>query len=75
MSNTKNTTASRKNRREKGCRAVLWGSKPHSNGEDFSRSAVERVERMNARVNTTGGRISLMIIGIIISEISSGLKV
>lgn len=42
MSNTKKITASRKNRREKGIRALPRGSKPHSNGEAFSRSRVVR---------------------------------
>jgi uncharacterized membrane protein len=30
--------AIRKNRNEKGIRAVLYGVNPHSNGDDFSRS-------------------------------------
>lgn len=30
MSNTRNSTASRKNRREKGSRALFLGSNPHS---------------------------------------------
>ena len=38
ISKTKKITAKRKNRRENGIRADLLGSKPHSNGEDFSRS-------------------------------------
>ena len=38
ISKTKNRTANRKNRREKGSRAEDLGSNPHSNGEDFSRS-------------------------------------
>lgn len=38
MSNTIKIIARRKNRIEKGIRAVLLGSNPHSNGEDFSRS-------------------------------------
>lgn len=33
-----------KNRNEKGSRAVLYGSNPHSNGEDFSRSLVVFLE-------------------------------
>lgn len=37
ISNTKNRTANRKNRREKGSRALDTGSNPHSKGEDFSR--------------------------------------
>lgn len=38
ISNTIKMMARRKNRIEKGMRAVLLGSNPHSNGEDFSRS-------------------------------------
>ena len=41
MSNTRNKTARRKNRIEKGNRAEALGSKPHSNGEDFSRSLAD----------------------------------
>lgn len=35
-SNNKNRIATRKNREEKGSRAVPWGSNPHSYGESFS---------------------------------------
>lgn len=42
MSNTRKITASRKNRRENGRRADFLGSKPHSNGEAFSRSLADR---------------------------------
>jgi len=38
ISNTIKIIARRKNRIENGIRAVLFGSKPHSKGEDFSRS-------------------------------------
>lgn len=38
ISKTRKITANRKNRREKGIRADLFGSNPHSNGEAFSRS-------------------------------------
>lgn len=38
MSKTRKITAKRKKRRENGRRAEAVGSKPHSNGEDFSRS-------------------------------------
>lgn len=38
MSNTRKITARRKNRVEKGSRALFFGSNPHSNGVDFSRS-------------------------------------
>lgn len=57
MSNTRKITAKRKNRRENGIRADLLGSKPHSKGEDFSRSFDEREERIHAAINTSGGRI------------------
>lgn len=48
ISNTRNKTASKKNRREKGSRAEDLGSKPHSKGEAFSRSIFARRERTNA---------------------------
>ena len=38
ISNTIKMIASRKNRNENGIRALWWGSNPHSNGDDFSRS-------------------------------------
>jgi len=38
ISNTIKMIAKRKNRMEKGIRAVWLGSNPHSNGDDFSRS-------------------------------------
>jgi len=38
ISNTMKMIANRKNRRENGIRAVWFGSKPHSNGDNFSRS-------------------------------------
>lgn len=46
ISNTRKMIANRKNRIENGTRDVWFGSNPHSNGELFSRSFVERVERM-----------------------------
>lgn len=45
MSKTKKITASRKNRRENGSRAEEVGSNPHSKGDIFSRSCVERWAR------------------------------
>lgn len=42
ISKTKKITARRKNRVEKGIRALFLGSKPHSKGEAFSRSLLER---------------------------------
>ena len=50
-------TASRKNRVEKGIRAFLLGSNPHSNGEDFSRSFRLRALRIKAARRIIGGRI------------------
>jgi hypothetical protein len=44
MSNTRNTTAKRKNRRENAVRADFIGSNPHSKGLCFSRSEKLRVE-------------------------------
>ncbi len=42
MSNTRKITARRKNRRENGRRAEEVGSNPHSKGDIFSRSCVDR---------------------------------
>ena len=42
MSNTMKITANIKNRVENGVRAEFIGSNPHSNGEIFSRSVVDR---------------------------------
>lgn len=57
MSKTRKITARRKNRVENGIRAFLFGSKPHSNGEAFSRSFVDFALKINARSKTIGGRI------------------
>ena len=45
ISKTRKITAKRKNRSENGTRADLLGSKPHSNGLDFSRSLDVRAAR------------------------------
>jgi len=42
-------TAIKKNRKEKGKRAELLGSNPHSKGELFSRSTIDFLERREAR--------------------------
>lgn len=55
MSKTMKIIASRKNRVENGIRAVLLGSNPHSNGEDFSRSSEDRAAKTHAAVKTTEG--------------------
>lgn len=52
ISNTRKITARRKNRRENGIRAEFFGSKPHSNGDSFSRSWLER-EAMAQAINGT----------------------
>lgn len=44
ISKTRKRTARRKNRIENGRRALFLGSKPHSNGEAFSRSIRDRAE-------------------------------
>ena len=45
MSNTRKMTANKKKRREKGKRAELFGSNPHSKGDAFSRSLFDRALR------------------------------
>jgi len=48
--------ARRKNRKEKGSRADLIGSNPHSKGEFFSRSLKARLERTQPSAITTTDR-------------------
>jgi hypothetical protein len=43
ISNTMKIIARRKNRIENGIRALWFGSNPHSNGDDFSRSFMVRM--------------------------------
>lgn len=57
ISNTMKMIASRKNRMEKGIRALWLGSNPHSNGEDFSRMVIDRIETIQAIKNTIVGRM------------------
>ena len=64
MSNTKKITANKKNRREKGCRALFSGSNPHSNGVDFSRNSCDRIARNKATEHTASGKIILRVAGI-----------
>ena len=61
MSNTKNNTANKKNRRENGIRADSFGSKPHSNGDIFSASSVDREDNTNAANNTKIGRANATV--------------
>jgi len=42
----------KKNRREKGSREEVFGSNPHSNGEHFSRSIRDFLERIEANTIT-----------------------
>jgi len=51
MSNTIKMIASMKNRNENGTRALFLGSKPHSNGDVFSRSDADRLFNTLARMN------------------------
>ena len=53
ISKIRKITARRKNRSEKGIRADLLGSKPHSNGEFFSRSKDNFFEIANETVRRT----------------------
>ena len=53
MSKTKKITAKRKNRVEKGKRALFFGSNPHSKGVLFSRSLNLRLLNKYARVRTS----------------------
>nr|AGJ50261.1 NADH dehydrogenase subunit 3 [Pontoscolex corethrurus]AGJ50262.1 NADH dehydrogenase subunit 3 [Pontoscolex corethrurus]AGJ50263.1 NADH dehydrogenase subunit 3 [Pontoscolex corethrurus]AGJ50264.1 NADH dehydrogenase subunit 3 [Pontoscolex corethrurus]AGJ50265.1 NADH dehydrogenase subunit 3 [Pontoscolex corethrurus] len=55
MSNTMKMIASSKNRMENGIRAMLLGSNPHSNGEDFSRSWVDRFRSNSEVMSSTLG--------------------
>lgn len=55
ISKTRKITASKKNRIEKGIRAFLFGSNPHSNGEHFSRSSNDRKVVIRAIESTTPG--------------------
>ena len=53
--------AKRKNRREKGSRADLIGSNPHSKGELFSRSLRARFERTQpSPITTTDKTIAII---------------
>lgn len=57
ISKTIKITASKKNRKEKGIRALFLGSNPHSKGEHFSRSCEDREEITRDKDKTTDGMI------------------
>lgn len=52
ISNTIKMIANMKNRSENGTRALFLGSNPHSNGDVFSRSDVDRLFRTLANINS-----------------------
>jgi len=60
ISNTMKIIARRKKRKENGIRAVFLGSNPHSNGDVFSRSFVERALKIQAAANTSPTRAEPM---------------
>ena len=71
ISNTMKMIANIKNRRENGIRALFFGSNPHSNGDVFSRSVVDRMLRIFASKNTTVEMVPAIrnaIIGIYITQ-------
>lgn len=69
MSNTRNRTARRKNRRENGSRAEDLGSKPHSKGEAFSRSLNLRYESNKVAEVTATGRTKATVKAVRINNI------
>lgn len=68
MSNTRKITARRKKRIENGRRALFLGSNPHSKGDVFSRSGMERVE-INITINIRMRGMMKAIIALIEEEI------
>jgi hypothetical protein len=61
-SKIKKIMASKKKRREKGNRADLIGSNPHSNGDLFSRSLSERFDKIHPKDITIKDNISATIL-------------
>ena len=61
-SNTMKIIASKKNRIENGIRAVFFGSNPHSNADDFSRSVFARILINHAAKNTKIAMADAMIV-------------
>ena len=57
ISKTIKIMANKKNRMENGVRAEWFGSKPHSNGDNFSRSFWDRIDKISAIINIRIGRI------------------
>jgi len=61
ISNTMKMIANRKNRRENGMRAVWFGSKPHSNGDNFSRSEEVFIDNIIVIITIMAGTINVSI--------------
>ena len=69
ISNTRKITANRKNRVEKGIRADLLGSNPHSKGDDFSRSISVRIESTEPAIKIAIEIMNVSLIHIILAII------
>jgi len=74
ISNTKKSTARIKNRREKGIRAELCGSNPHSNGVAFSKFVVAFLFNRNVAATMRIGKNTAVAIAIKIMVIFLGKK-
>lgn len=61
ISNTMKMIANRKNRRENGMRAVWFGSNPHSNGDNFSRSEEVFIDNIIVIITIMAGTINVSI--------------
>jgi len=64
-SNTMKIMANRKNRIENGIRAVFFGSNPHSNADDFSRSLLVRMFR-----NHDSRNVKIAIVDAMVASVS-----
>lgn len=73
MSKTKNKIVNRKNRREKGMRALFLGSKPHSKGDVFSRSAFDFIAKIAAATRITEANAIESVIHIKVRSIDIGI--
>jgi hypothetical protein len=60
-SNTIKIMASKKNRIENGIRAVFFGSNPHSNADDFSRSLLVRIFKNHDSKNVRIAIVDAMV--------------
>ena len=69
ISNTIKIIANKKNRRENGIRELWFGSNPHSNGDNFSRSDSDFIEMISVIINTALGTRAAKVNAIIIEVI------